>query len=350
MTSPAPAPDLARAWADLGAQWAQWWTQMAQRLAPGGPPAFVPLSEAALPLPTTLGFVDPAARAALDARYQAKWEALWRAAQSALATPGAATPFPEIVETPAGDHRFAGRAWHELPFFALLRQSYLLASGYLTELAALAELPDDDKRRLAFMVRQCVDALAPTNFAATNPEVLERAFATDGWSFAQGFANLTADFGNGRISMSDVRAFEVGRNLAVTPGHVVYRNPLIELIQYAPSTERVHRRPLVIVPPCINKYYILDLQPANSFVRYAVARGPHGVHHLVAQHPAGARAHGLGRLSRARARSRRSTSRRRSPGARRSTRWASASAARSSRARSPCSPRAATAASKAPRS
>ena len=273
MTSSAPAPDLARAWADLGAQWAQWWTQAAQRFASGGRPAFAPLPDIALPLPTTVGFVDPAARAALDARYQRQWEALWRAAQSALAAPEAATSFPEVVATPASDHRFDGRAWHELPFFALLRQSYLLASAYLTELAALTEMPDHDKRRLTFMVRQCVDALAPTNFAGTNPEVIERALATDGWSFAQGLVNLTADFGNGRISMSDARAFEVGRNLAVTPGHVVYRNPLIELIQYAPSTERVHRRPLVIVPPCINKYYILDLQPANSFVRYAVARG-----------------------------------------------------------------------------
>ncbi len=273
MTSPAPAPDLARAWADLGAQWAQWWTQAAQRVASGGRPAFAPLPDIALPLPTTVGFVDPAARAALDARYQRQWEALWRAAQSALAAPEAATSFPEVVATPASDHRFDGRAWHELPFFALLRQSYLLASAYLTELAALTEMPDHDKRRLTFMVRQCVDALAPTNFAGTNPEVIERALATDGWSFAQGLVNLTADFGNGRISMSDARAFEVGRNLAVTPGHVVLRNPLIELIQYAPTTARVHRRPLVIVPPCINKYYILDLQPANSFVRYAVAQG-----------------------------------------------------------------------------
>jgi polyhydroxyalkanoate synthase len=273
MTSTAPAPDLARAWADLGAQWVQWWTRAAQLAAPGGGPALASLPEAAPPLVTSLAFVDAAARAALDARYQRQWEALWQAVQTALATPSATMSFPEIIATPPGDNRFAGPAWHELPFFSLLRQSYLLASAYLTELAALAELPDPDKRRLAFVVRQCVDALAPTNFATTNPDVIERALATDGWSFAQGLANLTADFGNGRISMSDARAFEVGRNLAVTPGHVVYRNPLIELIQYAPSTERVYRRPLVIVPPCINKYYILDLQPANSFVRYAVARG-----------------------------------------------------------------------------
>ncbi len=274
MTLPAPVPDLGRAWADLGAQWTQWWTRAARLAAPGSGPGFFPLPEAAPPVVAALGFVDPAARAALDARYRERWETLWRAAQSTLmASAGNGATVPEIVATAAGDHRFDGRAWRELPFYALVKQSYLLASAYLTELAALAELPEHDKQRLTFMVRQCVDALAPTNFPATNPEVIERALATDGLSLAQGVANLAADLGHGRISMSDSRAFEVGRNLAVTPGHVVFRNPLIELIQYAPTTARVHRRPLVIVPPCINKYYILDLQPSNSFVRYAVAQG-----------------------------------------------------------------------------
>jgi len=273
MTPSAPTQDLARAWADLGAQWAQWWTQAAQWPASGAPPASAPVA-AKTPSPPALGAVDPAAYAALDARYRTQWEALWLAAQSALATPtAAATAFPEIVATPPGDHRFDGRAWHAIPYFALLRQSYLLASAYLTELATLAQLPERDKRRLGFVVRQYIDALAPTNFAVTNPEVIERALATDGLSIAQGFTNLATDVAQRRISMSDARAFEVGRNLAITPGHVVYRNALIEVIQYAPATERVHRRPLVIVPPCINKYYILDLQPANSFVRHTVAQG-----------------------------------------------------------------------------
>jgi polyhydroxyalkanoate synthase len=151
------------------------------------------------PLPA-LGAVDLAAYAALDARYRPQWEALWHAAQSALAAPTATmTAFPEIVATPPGDHRFDGRAWHEFPYFALLRQSYLLASAYLTELAALAQLPEHDKQRLGFIVRQYIDALAPTNFAATNPEVIERALATDGLSIAQGLTNLATDFAQAHL-------------------------------------------------------------------------------------------------------------------------------------------------------
>jgi polyhydroxyalkanoate synthase subunit PhaC len=218
--------------------------------------------------------VDPRERAALDARYAPRFEALRAAAQNALAPPArSAGPFPDMVPTPDGDQRFAGREWRELPFFSLVRQQYLLASAYLTELAALARLPEQDRKRLAFATRQWIDALAPTNYPATNPEVAARALATDGRSLAQGMANLAADIARGRISMSDETAFALGRNLAATPGHVVFRNRLIELIQYAPATARVHRRPLVIVPPCINKYYILDLQPSNSFVRHAVAQG-----------------------------------------------------------------------------
>ena len=272
MTSHAPArestapPDLAHAWADVGVQWMQWWTQTTPGIVAAGIPAGKPTP--------MHGAIDVTARAGLDARYRTQWEALWRAAQAVLAAPpGTPVAIPEIVAAPPGDNRFSDRAWHDLPYFSLLRQAYLLCSAYLTELAQLAPISEQERRRLAFMTRQYVDAIAPTNFAATNPEVLERALATEGMSFAQGIVNLAGDLGKGRISMSDERAFEIGRNLAVTPGHVVYRNELIELIQYAPTTARVHRRPLVIVPPCINKYYILDLQPSNSFVRWAVGQG-----------------------------------------------------------------------------
>ena len=186
---------------------------------------------------------------------------------------GGSKALPPVAEPRKGDRRFAAAAWRDEPYFAFLKQVYLLYDEYLTELAALAQLPPMDKRRLAFATRQYLDAIAPTNFPATNPEVLRRALETEGASLLQGFANLVADTRRGRITMTDEEAFAVGRNLATTPGSVIFRNDLIELIQYDATTPTVHRRPLVIVPPCINKFYILDLRPENSFVRHAVAQG-----------------------------------------------------------------------------
>jgi polyhydroxyalkanoate synthase len=221
---------------------------------------------------TTLPTFDPQRLADLNAKYQGQWQALWTAALAALGGNALGT-VPEIAQPAPGDRRFAAAEWRELPYFALIKQAYLLFGQYLAELAALASLPEHGKQRLAFLTKQYVDALAPTNFMATNPEALKRALETEGASLVQGFANLVADAQRGRISMSDEKAFEVGRNLAVTPGSVVFRNELIEVLQYAPTTERVHRRPLVIVPPCINKYYVLDLQPENSFAGWAVGEG-----------------------------------------------------------------------------
>ena len=221
------------------------------------------------------GVVDPHRPAALNARYEPRFAALWSAAQAAAgqARDGAAARMPSLVEAPPGDRRFAAREWTDLPWFALLKQSHLLAGEYAHELAALVPLADADRKRLLFLTRQGVDALAPTNFPATNPEAIRRALETAGKSVTRGLANLAADIGKGRVSMTDERAFAIGRNLALTPGDVVFRNELIELIQYRATTATVHCRPLVMVPPCINKYYILDLQPENSFVRQAVARG-----------------------------------------------------------------------------
>ncbi len=275
--SPSPSwPEIASRWQELGVQWARWWsggTPPSGRRDPLTTSAPDPLA-GTWPAALVAGAVDPQALSALNAQYQPRWAALWAAAQAVLAAgPDAHATLPEIAAADPGDRRFTAREWSELPYFSLLRQGYLLASRYLAELVALAQLPDPDKHRLAFMTRQYVDAMAPSNFVATNPEVLERALATDGASLARGFANLIADTRKGRISMSDERAFAVGRNLAVTPGHVVFRNELIELLQYAPTTKEVRRRPLVIVPPCINKYYVLDLTPENSFVRWAVAAG-----------------------------------------------------------------------------
>jgi len=221
-----------------------------------------------------MNFAQAQALAQLNEKYQQRWAALWGAVTGALTQdPAGARSIPVVAEAAPGDRRFTAPEWDALPFFALMKQSYLLAAEYLNELAASTALPESQKKRLVFATKQLVDALAPSNFVATNPVVLKRALETEGASLVQGFANLAADAQRGQISRSDADAFGVGRNLAVTPGSVVFRNRLIELIQYAPSTDRVYRRPLLIVPPCINKYYILDLQPRNSFVRWAVAAG-----------------------------------------------------------------------------
>ncbi|MEP7275225.1 MAG: class I poly(R)-hydroxyalkanoic acid synthase [Betaproteobacteria bacterium] len=208
---------------------------------------------------------DPGAVVALNERFAPRVQALWSSLMSDAPRRDAATS--------GEDRRFGAPAWRNLPYFALLKDGYLLYADYLRELAALAQLAPQDRQRLQFATRQYLDAIAPSNFPATNPEVLERALETEGQSLLQGWSNLVADATRGRITMTDEAAFEVGRNLAVTPGSVVYRNDLIELIQYDASTPTVHARPLVIVPPCINKYYILDLKPENSFVAHAVAQG-----------------------------------------------------------------------------
>ncbi len=206
---------------------------------------------------------DSARVAALQARYAESQARLWMALLGGKSGTAAISP-------DAGDKRFAAREWREDPYYAYLRQSYLLTADYLAELADGAELEPKAKERLRFAVRQLSDAICPANFAATNPEVLRRARESQGESLTRGFANLIADAHRGRIAQCDEAAFEVGRNLAATPGDVVYENDLMQLIQYAAATPEVGARPLVMVPPCINKYYLLDMQPENSLVRYVV--------------------------------------------------------------------------------
>jgi polyhydroxyalkanoate synthase len=264
-----PATDLAARWQAVLGEWTRWWTGAA-----GGAASGAVASQSVDAMAAAMGLPQSEAVAALNDKYRKRWEKLWAATADALAQPpGSAYRMPVVAEAAHGDRRFAAPEWEEIPYFALMKQGYLLAGEYLKELAAAAPLPESDRKRLVFATKQFVDALAPSNFVATNPVVLKRALATEGASLVQGLANLAADAQRGRISMSDATAFEVGRNLAVTPGSVVFRNELIELIEYAPSTSRVYRRPLLIVPPCINKYYILDLQPENSFVRWAVGEG-----------------------------------------------------------------------------
>ena len=172
-----------------------------------------------------------------------------------------------------GDKRFKDEAWQEMPYYDLLRQSYLLGSRQLHEFVDRAQVDDKTKLQLRFYARQFIDAMSPSNFPATNPEVIRKAIETRSVSLTDGIKNLIDDLQKGRITRVDESAFEVGRNLATTPGSVVFENDLIQLIQYTPQTEEVENVPLLIVPPCINKYYLLDLGSGNSLVEYAVARG-----------------------------------------------------------------------------
>jgi polyhydroxyalkanoate synthase subunit PhaC len=172
-----------------------------------------------------------------------------------------------------GDRRFAAKEWRDNPYYDYLKQSYLLAARYLEQLVDSAALEPQAKERARFAARQWIDAMCPANFPATNPQALREAIDTRGESLTRGLANLLGDVQKRRISQTQESAFEVGRNLALTPGDVVYENELIQLIQYQATTPQVAKRPLVMIPPCINKYYILDLQPENSFVAHAVAQG-----------------------------------------------------------------------------
>src|SRR3954470_16694659 len=171
------------------------------------------------------------------------------------------------------DRRFAAREWRENPYFNYLRQSYLLAAKYLEQMVDSAPLEAPQKERARFAARQWIDAMCPANFPATNPVALREALDTKGESLARGLANLVNDAQRGRISQTDEGAFELGKNVATTPGDVVFENDLIQLIQYRARSDEVAKRPLVMIPPCINKFYILDLQPENSLVGYAVDSG-----------------------------------------------------------------------------
>ena len=170
-----------------------------------------------------------------------------------------------------GDSRT--RLGRNSPYYKLIKQSYLTTSKQLADLVDQAQVDEKSKLQLRFYARQYIDAMSPSNFPATNPEVIRTAIQTRSASLAAGMQNLIEDLKKGRITRVDETAFEVGRNLAVTPGSVVFENELIQLIHYTPQTAEVEKTPLLIVPPCINKYYLLDLGAGNSFVEYAVAQG-----------------------------------------------------------------------------
>jgi len=213
---------------------------------------------------------DPQALTALQKQFTDQQLSLW---QSVLAKQqGNEEGFK--VSPDAGDRRFSAPEWRASPVYDYLHQAYLLNTKFVKELVELIPAADDKARnKMRFFARQITDAMAPSNYAATNPEFIKLALETKGQSISDGINNLIRDFEKGRISMTDESVFDVGRNIANTEGAVVFENELMQLIQYAPLTPKVGTRPLVLVPPCINKFYIMDLQPENSLIRYMVEQG-----------------------------------------------------------------------------
>jgi polyhydroxyalkanoate synthase len=205
------------------------------------------------------------------------WQAhmdLWQSAARRMM----GDPEAKAAEPAPDDRRFKDAAWEENQLFDFIKQSYLLTARWLTQTVREVDgLDEKTAKKVDFYTRQFVDAVAPTNFVLTNPEVLRATVESGGENLCKGLTNLLEDLDRGKgklhIKMTDLDAFRVGDNIAVTPGQVIFRNDLIELLQYNPTTEKVYKRPLLIIPPWINKFYILDLREKNSFIKWAVAEG-----------------------------------------------------------------------------
>ncbi|MEO7494278.1 MAG: class I poly(R)-hydroxyalkanoic acid synthase [Massilia sp.] len=236
------------------AAWQAAWPGMPQ--APATPDAN-PLSHILKDVGATL---KPGALESIRDDYINKAAALWQ-------------DFISLNTPKLTDRRFSAPEWSANPLSAFSAASYLLNAEFLTALAEAVEAPPREHQKIRFAVQQMVDAMSPANFLATNPEAQQQIIETKGESLAKGLSNMLGDMQKGRISLSDESAFEVGRNVATSAGQVIFENELFQLIQYTATTPTVHAVPLLMVPPCINKFYILDLQPENSLVRYAVEQG-----------------------------------------------------------------------------
>ncbi|MDR2677914.1 MAG: alpha/beta hydrolase, partial [Zoogloeaceae bacterium] len=200
--------------------------------------------------------------------------ALWQ--HSTLKLMG--VPNPPVITPQKGDRRFNNEAWEERLLFDFIKQSYLITARHLHDTVSDVEgLDEATQEKVRFFTRQYIDAVSPSNFALTNPEVLRETLKSRGQNLLKGLDNLLQDVeagdGDLRIRMTDMSAFELGKNVATTPGKVVFQNAMFQLIHYEPATEKQYKRPLLIVPPWINKFYILDLREKNSFVRWATAQG-----------------------------------------------------------------------------
>ena len=213
-------------------------------------------------------FADPGRIAKAQADMWSEGLAIWQRALGGDAGPS------EIEEKAARDKRFAASQWRENPLFDMIRQTYILISDRLLgSVDAIEGVDGKEREKLRFATRAFVDAMSPSNFALTNPLVLEKTLETRGENLLKGLENMLRDLGQGQLTHTDPQAFEVGRNIATTPGKVIRQTPLYQLIQYAPTTDQVDETPVVIFPPWINRFYILDLNPKKSFIRWAVEQG-----------------------------------------------------------------------------
>jgi len=203
----------------------------------------------------------------LQGEYLKQATALWNGTLEALGNNDGQ------AHKPVGDRRFAAKDWADQPGAAYTAQMYLLNARTLLQLAESLQGDEKSKARVRFAVQQWVDAMSPSNFLALNPEAQRKALETRGESIAHGIQHLVHDLQQGHVSQTDESVFEVGRNVATTEGTVVYENEYFQLIEYKPLTAELHERPILFVPPCINKFYILDLQPGNSLIRYTVQQG-----------------------------------------------------------------------------
>ncbi|GJG92930.1 class I poly(R)-hydroxyalkanoic acid synthase [Cupriavidus pauculus] len=285
----APGPFDPAAWLEWSRQWAPetngempaGFPAGLSGAFPGGFPmgdAFAKAFQQAFPAGGANGAplkIAPTQLAGIQERYLKDFAELWREmGAGAMTTNGAPAPNGNSgASERLSDRRFSSAAWRNNAAYRYTAAFYLLTARAMTELADAVEADPKVRQRIRFAVSQWVDAMSPANFLATNPDAQQRLIESGGESLRNGVRNMLEDLGRGKISQTDETAFEVGRNVAVTEGAVVYENEYFQLLQYKPLTDKVYARPLLLVPPCINKFYILDLQPESSLVRHAVENG-----------------------------------------------------------------------------
>jgi len=276
MNHPIPDPAaIGRSMADIAERSQRIVAEWLQRQSEDGPPNPDPLhiGSAFLEMTTKL-MANPAKLVQAQLGFWNDYLLLWQ--NTARRMLGETSQ--EVIKADPKDKRFKDDAWKDSEVFDFIKQSYLLSARFVQDVVTeVDDLPPQTAQKVDFYARQFVDAMSPSNFLMTNPEVLRKTAESGGENLIRGLNNLLSDLERGRgqlrIKMTDKDAFKLGENIAVSPGRVVYQNELMQLIQYSPSTPKVLKRPLLIVPPWINKFYILDLRPKNSFVRWAVSQG-----------------------------------------------------------------------------